>query len=389
MKLLITLIGAFLFSLSFFCYAVQIQPEMLKQLAAQYVTQYGRLEHVSSVSISVLSPGDVQPITAIYSAPAVFPTNTKIDTNSLWQIGSITKSFVAVRILQLTRSVKGFSLTDPITKYFPHYKKWQGVTVENLLNMTSGIPDYFKQADLVLDYAAHPYQTYPSVSWVNKIYKLPLLFKPGTQFSYSNTNYLILGLLIEKLTHNTLQYEIQKHLLEPIHLTHTTYIDDTSAGIKSSSLIHGYQYEQGFSQAIPLGTDVTSYNLSYLGPSGAMLSTSTDVTVWVRALFLQREMLDSSSFKQFTSLLSEHTAKRVMQLSPQDPNGYGLGISAAYSAPLQTTIYLYQGMTLGYRALFVCVPTKGLIVTIFTNSSYEGRQNHLMDLVNHVGALVI
>lgn len=359
------------------------EEQSLQQLASQYLKAHKRKEHISAVAITV-QVGYHKPVT-VYASDSF----TYLNPESLFQIGSITKSFVTALLLQLENDpCNHFNLDDPVDKFFPQYPKWHGITIRQLMNMTSGIPDYFKDPDIFKAYVSHPHQSYPMAPWVDLIYKKPLLFAPGSRFYYSNTNYFLLGMLVEKITGRTLEEEITTHFIVPLHLHHTYYVTGQANSSVLSHLIPGYQYENHYSSWIPLGTNVSDFSLSYMGPAGGMVSNTRDVTKWIHALFTPDVVLNECQFNQLISLTSEKTAKSVDQLSFNDPQGYGLGISKQYEAPLKTTFYIYQGETLGYRAIYAYVPDKKISITIMVNSSFDGG-NDLITLIDQIGALVI
>src|SRR4029079_16510385 len=116
-----------------------------------------------------------------------------VNEQTLFQIGSITKSFVSAIILQLEADpTYHFSINDKLGKFFPEYPKWQDVTIKQLMNMTSGIPSYSNSEVFFEKYSADPYYDSTYQDMLNMVKDQDVLFKPGKQWDYSNTNYILM-----------------------------------------------------------------------------------------------------------------------------------------------------------------------------------------------------
>jgi CubicO group peptidase (beta-lactamase class C family) len=118
------------------------------------------------------------------------------DTNSIFRIASVTKPFTAVVILYLQEHGQ-LKLTDNVSKYFPEYKFGGKITIKNLLTHTSGIIEYSNQDKFFEELA---YKPYTQKDFWKFIKDEPLDFEPNSEYNYSNSNYFILGYLIEKIT---------------------------------------------------------------------------------------------------------------------------------------------------------------------------------------------
>jgi D-alanyl-D-alanine carboxypeptidase len=367
-----------------FAWAQQTDTEKLHHLVTQFLREYSQEEHISAVAVTVKSPRHDIPI-SVYAGTMGIHQQNPIDANSLFQIGSVSKSFITTILLKLESDPSyHFNINDPITKFFPQYKKWHSVTIKQLMNMSSGIPDYIIP-EIVESFTANPYVHHDKKSWINYIYQKPLLFSPGTRYGYSNTNYFLLGLVIEKLTGHTLTDEIKNRIIIPFQLTHTHYIPHKPKATLTPYLVHGYQNENGFMDYIPRGTDVTKYSLSYMGAAGGVISTSEDIARWTHALFTPGKVLTHSQFKKMIAIISQKTGQHTQQLSAKDPLGFGLGIRVQYSPILKNSYYIYQGMTFGYRAIYFYIPARDTLIAITVNSSFDGKENHLIGLINQIG----
>jgi D-alanyl-D-alanine carboxypeptidase len=176
--------------------APRLDHHALAEVIQHYLATQGKREGASAMSVSVAAPH--APIVTAFvqdkwlHQPAAQP---------LFQIGSITKSFIAAIILQLEADTHyHFNINEKLDRFFPQYPKWKNIKIKNLLDMTSGIPDIFSNDQLLQIYLQHPLQKQRIDVWLNILYARNLLFAPGTQYNYSNTNYFLLGRIIEHVT---------------------------------------------------------------------------------------------------------------------------------------------------------------------------------------------
>ncbi|RAG87559.1 D-alanyl-D-alanine carboxypeptidase [Streptacidiphilus pinicola] len=233
-------------------------------------------------------------------------------TDDRFRIASNTKSFVATVLLQLVAEHR-LSLDDSVDRWLPGVVSGAGndgrrITVRQLLNQTSGIYDpttdpaffapYLQRHDM--DYVYTPRRV------VAEAVAHPPLFPPGTRWNYSNTNYLLAGLVIEAVTRRSAGEEISARILRPLGLTHTT-LPLTDPHIHGRHL-HGYDLEH---------RDVTVFSPSYDWTAGAMVSTLGDLATFDRALFSGR--------------LLPAAEQRALETVPDVPDndGYALGVTRA------------------------------------------------------------
>ena len=119
----------------------------------------------------------------------------RITDNNLFQVASITKTFTAELIAQAIIQNQ-IRKSDTIGKFFPQYKKWKNITIEQLINQTSGIPDYDQTKGWWKKLVNNPHKEWSAESLVNIAYSMPENFKPGSSWAYSNTNYVLLGMMV-------------------------------------------------------------------------------------------------------------------------------------------------------------------------------------------------
>ncbi|WP_223884724.1 serine hydrolase domain-containing protein [Micromonospora craniellae] len=230
------------------------------------------------------------------------------------RIGSITKTFVATTVLQLVDEGR-LGLDDPIGQRLPEIVPGElgdQVTVRMLLNHTSGIGNYTNA--MIDSYAAinrMQVTTYAPADLVAMGLALPPTNAPGAEFSYSNTNYILAGLLVEAVTGNSTAAEVQRRILRPLKLTGTSF-PGTDPTIRGP---HGGAY------FAPFGVrDLSEFNMSWGGAAGEMISTTADLNTFFRAL-LRGDLLRPATLDQMLT--------RVPMV-PELPEagGYGLGIYA-------------------------------------------------------------
>jgi CubicO group peptidase (beta-lactamase class C family) len=141
------------------------------------------------------------------------------DTNSIFRIGSVTKPFTAVVILYLQEQGK-LKLSDNVSKYFPEYSNGDKIIIKNLLTHTSGILEYSNQDNFFEELA---YKPYTQKDFWKYIKNEPLEFTPGSEFQYSNSNYFILGYLIEKITGKPYEQNVREIIFNKAGMTHSGF----------------------------------------------------------------------------------------------------------------------------------------------------------------------
>lgn len=384
------------------CLVTSVHAEMMShvpikkklQIAAEnYLKKYQDKEHISEVALSVSSEA-FSNIMSVYAGTTEFSGTTPIDHASLYQIGSLTKAFTAAILLQLEADKRyHFNIEDPIRKYLPEYPKWGNVTVKQLLNMTSHIPSYTSDDTFLHDYVMNPSRKLTAQEMVAYVYEKPLSKK---DWEYSNTNYILAGMIISRLTGQSVEDEMNKRFFATnnssrLKLSSSYYISHLIPKKIAARLTHGYFYDPYSTDILPLATDITFNSLSWAGPAGAIVSDSEDIIHWVKALFTTNQVLPPKQLQELTAIVSEKTGKPLPKPHKDDPDGYGLGISVSYEEPL--IVYDYMGSTFGYRALYMYFPEEKLIISVAVNSHVcmsndEKDNNHLAELIRDIYEIV-
>lgn len=244
-----------------------------------------------------------------------FPDDARV------RIGSNTKVFVATVLLQLVAEGK-VELDAPVERYLPGVVQGPGIdgnriTIRNLLQHTSGIPEYAAEFGATpgpgqLDFHSEQIRwgTADMAEVVRNALTAPANFEPGAQWAYSNTNYAIVGMVIEKITADSLGAEITRRIIEPLGLRGTYYPDPDETGIRGPHPV-GYLATDGKL------VDYTDQNVSAVGAAGAIVSTGADLNQFFTAL-LAGELLPPAQLAEM---------KNTVPLKVSGPPaGYGLGL---------------------------------------------------------------
>lgn len=368
--------------------------EQLQATVDQYLAQHKQDEYISAITLTVDGPQLKNP-TTIFSGYTDMTHSMPVTVSNLYEIGSVTKSFTSVILLQLEAEGK-LNINDPIGKYLPEYPKWQGVSIKQLLNMTSGIPTYTNNVDLLTTIANNPTQQFTASDLINYVKDKDFVFPPGAGFDYSNTNYALASMIIEAVTGKTVRENIYERFIQPgnlsnLFLQNTYYLEDDGPLYPEPKniydrMVHGYMDQEGFSSIFPLQLDMTPYALSWAGPAGAIISTPQDVIQWVKALYTSTTLLPDKQRQELKSLISTDTGQPMDAPTKDNAYGYGLGIQAKYT-PTET-IYFYEGQTFSHRMLYDFFPKENIIIAIGINSAVEDQQDHIGTLMNQVYKIV-
>jgi D-alanyl-D-alanine carboxypeptidase len=271
-----------------------------------------------------------------------------------FRVASITKTFVATIVLQLASEAK-LRLADPVERWLPGLvPNGDSITIRELLDHTSGLFDYLDDKAFVRAVAARPGRTWSPRRLVAIATAHRPVFPPGREWSYSNTNYILAGLVVEAVTGTTLDRQLQERLFRPLALTATSFphgarIDGAHAD--------GYV---GFATLPRLHSllDSSRASASLAWAAGAIVSTGDDVTSFYAAL-LGGQLLSRS-------LLAEME-------TPVAGSNYGLGLLEA-DTPCGTA-YGHEGDLLGYRTFVYARPggARAAVVMINVDSTYLAR----------------
>ena len=209
-----------------------------------------------------------------------------------YRLGSVTKQFTAMAIMQLQE--RGLlDVNDPIIKYIPDYPNGEKITIHHLLTHTSGIPNLTDFPDF-LETVTLPS---PAEKTIERFKNKPLNFEPGTEFSYSNSGYVLLGYLIEKISGKSYEDFLKENIFQPLNMANTGY-DRTSTILKNRAA--GYTIStDGLANA-----DYIDMSLPLGG--GCLYSTVEDLYLWDRALYTDKLVSKPILEKIFTPFKEDY-----------------------------------------------------------------------------------
>lgn len=314
---------------------------------------------------------------------------TNVGKNSLFEIGSITKSYISAVILQLEAEGK-LSLDDKVGKWFPQYSDWSNVTIKQLLNMTAGIYDYADDEQFVQQLTEN-HQRYWSMTEITNFaysHNPNSLFLPGQGWSYSNTQYTLIGMIIEMVTHKSVEENLRERIFIPLGLHNTIYQNDLIPS-NLTLMVHGY-WEDSDTTLFAKDQDLTDINISWGNSAGAIISPSEDVAKWIRALF-SGQILKSQQFREMTTLvcseISNGTCTPGSELPVDtDQGGYSLGLVKlpAYQNPFGQNVWCYAGSTMSYNSRFIYSMERNFIIAVTTDISDSTDAADAINLMQEV-----
>jgi D-alanyl-D-alanine carboxypeptidase len=276
-----------------------------------------------------------------------------VSTDARFRIASITKVFVAVVVLQLVEEGK-LQLDDPLSRHLPDYPT-QGVTIRQLLNHTSGIPDYSMSDDFNKNLLNDRERRWTTPEVLALVRDKDPDFAPGTAYAYSNTDYILLGEVIRKIAGRSWAQEIRRRILDPLNLDSTHVAGSERV---PEPVIPGYfdADNDGYVENIETGGPWPALETSE-GPAGAIVSTAPDLLTFGDALFNGR-------------LVQEPTLRAMVAEGPYHPrfSNYGLGVEIL-RPDYRTTIWGHGGFLPGFKSALWYVPSHDAVIVVLANDA--------------------
>jgi D-alanyl-D-alanine carboxypeptidase len=345
-------------------YGATLQPE-LEQLAQDML--------VTGVVVQVRSP-ELGDWTSTIGT-RTFRGTDPVQVGDHVRIGSVTKTWTGTVVLQLVDEGL-LRLDDPVAEYRPDVPNGQNITIEQMLSMRSGLGNYTTSPELNRTQDTAPSTVYTPEELIATGLAMPPKFPPGEGFYYSNTNTALLGRIVEQLTGNPLETEIQRRILERLGMAESSF--PARSAVLPDPHPQGYTYGTNVETidsnvlspekqaAARDGTlaplDVTNSNPSWAWAAGAGISTAADLTTYVEALVgggllspaMQKTRLDS-----------------IRPLDPADPQGLGYGLALARFGPF----YGHTGELPGFNTFAGYDPERKNTVVVWTSlaPSPDGR----------------
>jgi len=242
------------------------------------------------------------------------PNQLPMDGSYTFRIGSNTKTMTVTVLLQLVDEGK-IALNDKLSTYYPEYPQSDKITIAMLMDMKSGVFNYSEDLDVFMNsMILNPTRVWQPQELIDLGFSHEFYFDPGTDWHYSNTNTFIIGQLIEKLTGNSLETEINNRIFQPLQLNSSGFL---TSGLELPG-IHGRGYETR--DNIP-NVDVTEYyDLSWAWAAGSAYSTPRELQKYVERLVAGGYLSDSLQQKRLTENFYSRPDLWLGKIS------YGLGL---------------------------------------------------------------
>lgn len=287
-------------------------------------------------------------------------TGAAMDTRSRFRIGSVTKTFSAVVLLQLVAEGK-IRLDAPVNHYLPGLLPDGRITVRHLLSHRSGLADYTDAmfTRTVPGFEAVRTKVFSYRELVALSLKEPRTTEPGAAYAYSNTNFVVVGMLIEKVTGHPVGEEYERRVIRPLGLRNTSYVHPRTRidGRHARGYLHPDE------EGAPL-VDSTEQTVSWAQSAGAVISDPADLNTFTSALLGGR-------------LLSPRMLEAMLKATPTDAartRFYGLGLRR-YDLSCGTSVYGHTGTVQGFYTYAFSTRDGRRSLTAMANTSNRGAAN--------------
>ncbi|MET0442509.1 MAG: serine hydrolase domain-containing protein [Casimicrobiaceae bacterium] len=287
-------------------------------------------------------------------------TGRSMTLDDFFSIRSITKSYVVTALLLLARD-GALSLDDPIATYVPGIPNGDRITLTQLAAMESGVKSYTGILAFVEEFLDHPERVWTDAEIVGYAIPASPVFDPGAQYDYSNTNTILIGMVIEKVAKAPLADVLRTRIFEPLGLRSTSY--PSAIDLPSP---HPLPYAANRSAGPP--TLFPFWDPSGFGAAGAMVSTLDDLGVWGEALGTGRLLTPA-----LQSLRVSHS--RPATDGPVYDH-YGLGIGEIHG------YWGHTGEALGFQSAVMHHPERGITIAVLVNATpaiSEGRSDNIAE----------
>jgi CubicO group peptidase (beta-lactamase class C family) len=287
--------------------------------------------------------------------------NIPMQVDNVFRIGSISKQFTAVAILQLMEQGK-LNLQDSINKFIPDYPTHgHKITIEHLLTHTSGIQNY----TVIKVFGEKMTLDLKPTELIDYFKNEPMEFAPGTKWNYSNSGYYLLGYIVEKVSGKTYPQYVEENFFKPLGMTNS-YFGSHSTIVKNRA---GAYYEvdsEGFINA-------HYYNINLVNWAGAIQSTVEDLFKWHQAVHAYKLVKKESLNKAFT--------KYKLTDGKETQYGYGWFLEDIQGSP---TIW-HGGISPGFLTHSIYLPKEDVFVAVFSNCACNTPE----EIANNMATLAI
>lgn len=307
-----------------------------------------------SASVAVVAGGRIVYRQAYGSARLAPPAAAQPDMR--YAVGSVSKQFTAAAVLLLAQEGK-LSLSDPVSRYVPGLTRGDEVTVRELLSHTSGYQDYWPQ-DYVMPSMLIPTTADQIITgWAKK----PLDFDPGTQWQYSNTNYVIAGRIIEKLAGMPLMQFLQTRIFAPLGMQ--SIADVNASRLGETDAIGYYRHAMGPPRPAPKEA------AGWLFAAGELAMTATDLAQWDISI-IDRRLLSPAWYDTLTA---------EVKLKNGGDTQYALGIVVGHEGGHR--VWEHSGEVSGFTSENIVLPDERAAVVVLTNQDANNAASQIGQFV--------
>lgn len=367
-----------------------------QQIVDAYLAERGEAEGITAVSVYI-SLGDPGPAIELFAGTTERDGADPVTGDTLFQIGSNTKAFTAALILALEAEGR-LDIDQTVGDWLPDYPAWGDVTIRRLLNMTSGIPNYSETLDWMERAAEDPNRHFTPEDLIAFAYPSPTVdLPPNDGYFYSNTNYLLAGLIAEQAGGVPYGEALRQRFFLPLDLNETYYdpmaypaeiTDRMASGYFEDPACGFYEPDCEETALAPLlGQDMRRADVSWAGAAGGIVSSPRDLARWVRTVF-GGGVLPPEQLEEMLSSVSVESGEPIEDVSADEPAGFSLGFARRFRPELGA-FWFYQGETLGYRSVFVFSPEADVLVAGATNSHPLAEDNQFVPMLARLYALAI
>jgi D-alanyl-D-alanine carboxypeptidase len=303
-----------------------------------------------SASVAIVMNGQIAYVHA-YGDAKISP-KTAARPEMRYSIGSISKQFTATAVLMLAEQGK-LSIDDPVAKYIPNLTRANEVTIRELLSHTSGYQDYWPQ-DYVPPFMMQPVTAEKILDlWARK----PLDFDPGTKWQYSNTNYVIAGVIVEKVSGMPLLQFLQQRLFDPLKMQH---IEDVNLHKLGETDATGYmRYALGPPRVAP------KEGAGWLFAAGELAMPASELAKWDIGM-LHQQLLKPATYSEMET---------EVKLKNGRGSGYALGLQTGNIAGHRAI--RHGGEVSGFTAQNIVFPDDNMAVAVLTNQDANGAASFI------------
>ncbi|MFF4394624.1 serine hydrolase domain-containing protein [Streptomyces sp. NPDC001480] len=328
-----------------------LTPAVRRQLDAA-VRGVMREANVPGVTVGLWTPDKGRYVRSFGVADRA--TGRPMSSDLYMRIGSETKTFTVTALLELVDQGKA-GLDDTIDQYVDGVPNGDRITLRQLAGMRSGLFNYSEDDDFFKALTSDPRRPFTPRQLLDYAFRHPVLFPPGAKFDYSNTNLILLGLVVERLSGLSLADYVHRNVLGPAGLDHTLF----PAGDEFPA-----PHAQGYTNQTATGRveDSADWNPSWGWAAGAMISDLDDLRVWARTVA-------TGQLPDGRTLISPATQKQRLTTPPTTVPGagYGLGIF-----DVQGWIG-HNGSLPGYESLTVYLPSARATLVVLLNTDIDHR----------------